>query len=137
MKNSVKIILLSFCMIIFSCYCCCDEEDCNQYGRRTVTYRVDSTTISNANVMFNNDYGLTELHPVSLPWEYTFTIKDRGKDFFGGDYDGYFPAFVSARNSGGQSGSINVAIYVGGNPVASSSTTSTMPTAQAYYNVEL
>lgn len=127
------IILLSFCMVFFSCCC---NDDCI-FGRITVTYKVESTSISNASVMFNNDYGDPELYrSVSLPWEYTFTIKNRGKDYYGGDYNGYFPAFVSARSATSVSGLITVMIYVNGKPVESASTTSTRPTAEARYNVE-
>jgi hypothetical protein len=87
--------------------------------------------------MFNNDYGNTEFYSsVKLPWVYAFTIKDRGRDYYGGDYNGHFPAYVSARNSA-HSGSLTVTIYVGGKSVASASTTDTKPTAEARYNVEL
>jgi len=86
--------------------------------------------------MFTNDFG-DERHysSIDLPWTYTFTIKDRGEFYFGGDYGDYFPAHVSARRST-YTGPLTVAIYVNGKPVASASSTEEKPTAQASYKVE-
>lgn len=134
MKNIVKIVIASFCMIFFSCCC----RDCCEYGNTVVTYRVNSESNSSISVMFNNDYGDTELYrSVDPPWVYRFTIKERGMYYFGGDYDGHFPAYVSARNSGNNNDLLTVTIHVNGKLVESASTTVTRSTAEARYNIEL
>jgi len=86
--------------------------------------------------MFNNDFGdPVQFSSVQLPWVYTFTIKERGDYYFGGDYDGYFPAHISARRST-YTGSLTVTIHVNGKLVASAYSTPERRTAEARYNVK-
>ncbi|MCL2689100.1 MAG: hypothetical protein FWE57_04550 [Chitinispirillia bacterium] len=100
-----------------------------------MSYRVSGSSSSSVSVMFNNDFG-DERHyySIDLPWSYTFTIKDRGEFYFGGDYGDYFPASVSARRST-YTGPLTVTIYVNGKAVASASSTETRPTAEVRYKV--
>jgi len=129
MRRTITTILTPFCALFLSCGRC-DLND------RTITYRLDSDE-SNATVTYHDEYEDMVYHSsVKVPWEKTFNIQFRSKEYYGGGArkDNY-TAYVSSGVFNRPSFTLRVSIYVDGELVQSDTTTSTDAEAAAYYLV--
>ncbi|MDR3013461.1 MAG: hypothetical protein LBU70_09695 [Chitinispirillales bacterium] len=104
MKRTVAIALTLLSLIFFSC-------DCDGCWGNKIVYLVDGVA-SNIRVEFHNEYGdLEAFSSIALPWRKEFNVQFRGAEYYGGDYSGYFPAYISAHPRYGR---VTVSIYVNG-----------------------
>jgi hypothetical protein len=129
MKRTITTILTSFCALFLSCGRC-------DWNDRTITYRLDGD-VSNANVTYHNEYEDKIYHSsVKVPWETTFNIQFRSKEYYGGGSRGNsYTAYLSAGVFGRPSFPLTASIYVDGELVQSATTTETNAQAEAYYIV--
>jgi len=131
MKRTITVILTSLCALFLSC-CRCDWDE------RNITYRIESESSNAANVTYHNEYEEKEHNSsVALPWERTFNIQFRSREYYGGGArrENYL-AYLSAGVVGsGLSFPVKVLIYVDGELMRTESTTVTEPQATAYYVV--
>jgi len=132
MKKAVNVILLSFCMMFFSCSC----ED--KLGT-TITYEVTGTPPDGIAVDFRDELGsLDRFNNIAVPWVKTFKVQHRGPEYNDGQHsDGTFTAYISAVAAAGQTVSLTVSIYVNGVFVSSGTSSEAYRAAQAFYQVRL
>jgi len=129
MKQTITVILTSFCALFLSC-CGCDLNG------RTVTYKIEGDA-SNASVKYHDEYeDMLYESSVSVPWEKTFNIQFRDKEYYGGGArkENYL-AYISAGLINNPSFPVKALIYVDGELVQSESTTLDNHQADAYYVV--
>jgi len=129
-RRTVTVILTSLCTLFLSC-CRCDWDEKN------ITYRIESESSNAANVTYHNEYEEQEHYSnVALPWERTFNIRFRSKEYYGGGArkENYL-AYLSAGVYNTPGFPVKVLIYVDGELMRTESTTVTNSQATAYYVV--
>ena len=129
MKRTITAILTSFCALFLSC-CRCDWDE------KAITYKLEGD-VSNATVTYHNEYEDLVYHSsVKIPWEMTFNIQFRSKEYYGGGARGdNYTAYISAGVFNRPSFPLIASIYVDGELVQSDTTTATNAQAEAFYIV--
>jgi len=129
MKKAATVLML-LCVTLLSCA----VEPCGN----TVRYEVNGAALGPVTINIINEFGYAERYTAErLPWKTRFKVKERGDEYFGGNFtDGKYTAYVSAITNN-YSGHVTVAIYLNGKLVQTGETTINNRQAEAYYLIHL